>query len=62
MRLLSGIWTNSQSGATIEIFKDVAGEYPGHTVYRRRGRQVARARKDDRETKVLEEIDSEHFL
>jgi len=47
---------------TDEIVKDVADEDPGYIVERCRGRQVARARKDDREIEVLEEIESELFV
>jgi len=47
---------------TDEIVKDVADEDPGDIVERCRGRQVARARKDDREIEVLEEIESELFV
>lgn len=42
-----------------DVVEDKADEHPGHKVERRRGRQRARAHKDDREAEVLEEIDLE---
>lgn len=47
---------------THEIVKDVADDDPGYIVDRCRGRHVPRARKDDREIEVLEEIESELFV
>ena len=47
---------------THEIVKDEADEDPWYIVDRCRGRHVGRARKDDREIEVLEEIESEPFV
>ena len=38
------------------MVKDVADEHPGYIVERCRRRQVGRARKDDREIKILKHI------
>ena len=45
-----------------DVVEDKADEHPGHKVERRRGRQGARAHKNDREAEVLEEIDPELFV
>jgi len=42
--------------------KEVADDDPGYIVEGCRGRQGARARKDEREVEVLEEIESELFV
>ena len=47
---------------TDEIVKEVAYEDPGYKVERCRGRQVAGARKDEREIEILEKIDLELFV
>jgi len=47
---------------TDEIIQDKAQEDPGYIIQRCRGRQVASARKDDREIEVLEETDFDLFV
>jgi hypothetical protein len=47
---------------TNDVVEHEADENPGHIVERRRGRQVARAREDEREIEVLEELHLELLL